>query len=144
MNWQQYAIAKKYQPASRELLENARNRFGLLSETLQVRGAIALSQVTRHGMQLDPARIGPAREALLGELFLLAKQLQDEAGVEVLQRYHPTRSKKCITTANRGFVLNATGYPKVKQDVVRRPAHRFAMVVVVTPAAASSIIYIGS
>ena len=117
---QQYAIAKKYQPASRELLENARNRFGLLSETLQVRGAIALSQVTRHGMHLDPARIGPAREALLGELFLLAKQLQDEAGVEVLQRYHPTRSKKSITTANRGFVLNATGYPKVKQDVVRK------------------------
>jgi hypothetical protein len=50
---QALVLADEYARYDRDVLPDARQRFGLLTESVQVRKAIALAQVTRNGVCLD-------------------------------------------------------------------------------------------
>ncbi|MBL8797631.1 MAG: hypothetical protein JNM56_27270 [Planctomycetia bacterium] len=60
---QAHALVLQY-PAGKEIRADARTEFGLLTEAVQVKKAIALAQITRHGMQLDRARLDDAEADL--------------------------------------------------------------------------------
>lgn len=111
----QHELAKKLQPEEDGLLPQASKRFGLLSETLQVRGAIALEQISRVGMRLDPEGVQHAKKQIEDEIFQLAENLERHA--PVVCRY---KQEKSITDANRGFKLTDSGYPRLHSDEVRK------------------------
>ena len=111
--------ARTLQPKPAKLLPDAVKRFGLLSESLQVRGAVALQFVERNGMHLDPTGLEASRRQLRQELFQTAEELETKApdGLPILQRY---KQERCITAENQGYRLNGSGYPKIIQDNVRQ------------------------
>ena len=113
----QRARAKQLQPDPSKLLPDALAKYGLLSEIIQVKGAIALAQITRTGMHLAPDRLGPAQQELRERVFQLAEELEAAAPEPVLKRYKLDRYKN---DANRGYRLNASGTPQVNEDVIRR------------------------
>jgi DNA polymerase I-like protein with 3'-5' exonuclease and polymerase domains len=50
---QALALVEEYGRSGGDILPDARQRFGLLTEAVQVKKAIALAQITRNGMHLD-------------------------------------------------------------------------------------------
>ena len=58
-----------------ESLKSCSTRFGLLTETLQVRAAIALDGITRNGMCLDPASLAASRSQYRSEIDSLTRRL---------------------------------------------------------------------
>jgi hypothetical protein len=77
---------------------DANEAFGALTEEIQVKGAIALAAVTRNGMVLDLARLGPLRERLRrrqDELVAAIEADPDWAGVVARDRHgRPKRTAK--------------------------------------------------
>jgi hypothetical protein len=65
---------------------DAVERFGVLSEAVQVKGAIALDRVTRHGMHLDVGRLDRLRSGLVRRRDELTEGLEREPGWEGLVR----------------------------------------------------------
>ena len=58
-------IAKRLvEPFRTDMQPDAVARFGLLTETIQVRAAIALAAISRHGMHLDQQVVSTVRERL--------------------------------------------------------------------------------
>jgi len=106
----QFQIAQQQiQPYARELLPDASRRFGPLTSTLQVQGAIALDYISRTGVQIDLEQASHIHCAID---FLVAKhmqQLEDLGGDEIFRRYGP-RSK------------NAGQYQMSTSGVARRNA----------------------
>ena len=107
----QRELAKKLQPQADQLLPQASRRFGLLSETLQVRVSIVLAEITRTGVHLDPERLETARQELHAQLFQTAAELEETAPSDrpFLRRY---KQERYITEENQGYQLNGSGYPK--------------------------------
>jgi hypothetical protein len=68
---QALALVEQFGRHSRDILPDALERFGLLTEALQVKKAIALAQITRNGMCLDRQRLDDAEADL--------RQRRDEA-----------------------------------------------------------------
>ena len=108
---------KRVQPSLSKLLPRAGKKYGLLSETLQVRGAVALATIYTNGIHLDRNRLEPVRQELRSELFRIAEELEKSATLPLLRRY---KQQRYITPENRGYRLNGSGYPQVVQDNVRK------------------------
>lgn len=71
------AIASKLLfPYRDSLLPDAWDRFGPLTESLQVRGAIALRQIERNGISLDRGRVVDTKSKLTSEIEVLTTKLQ--------------------------------------------------------------------
>src|SRR6056297_281378 len=82
VTWQLFrkltAIAAKIgEPFANKIFDNHLRRFGFLTETLQVRAAIALSQIERNGITLDQSRVGAATAKLTSHMESLVDQLSD-------------------------------------------------------------------
>jgi hypothetical protein len=58
--------------------QDAVERFGPLTEAIQVKGAIALEQISRHGMRLDEVQLNAVRIGLRGRLDNLVADLERE------------------------------------------------------------------
>jgi DNA polymerase I-like protein with 3'-5' exonuclease and polymerase domains len=103
----QFQISQQQiQPYASKLLPDASRRFGPLTVTLQVQGAIALDYISRKGVEIDLEQAGNIHCAID---FLVAKhmqQLEDLGGDEIFRRYGP-KSK------NAGqYQLSPSGVPK--------------------------------
>jgi hypothetical protein len=61
---QALTLAREFGSHGRDVLPDARQRFGLLTEAVQVKKAIALAKVTRNGMCVDLERLRPAEADL--------------------------------------------------------------------------------
>jgi DNA polymerase I-like protein with 3'-5' exonuclease and polymerase domains len=92
-------------PFAEELLPGASSRFGLLTESLQVRGAIALSQIERNGIALDQLQVEATKTKLSAEVERLIEQLQQMEATEGLFKLSKSRS----------LILTASGKPSTNQ-----------------------------
>lgn len=100
------AIAKKtIAPFAEELLPGAAERFGLLTESLQVRGAIALSAIERNGVALDQDQVESTKTKLEAEVASMIEQLSGLPEVEGLFKRSKTGS----------LILTASGKPATNQ-----------------------------
>ena len=63
-------------PFEGDLLPGAVDRFGILTESLQVRGAIALSEIERNGVALDRSLVESTRKNLSREIESFIEQIQ--------------------------------------------------------------------
>lgn len=97
--------AELIKPFAAELLPRASSRWGLLSESLQVRGAIALGQIERNGVALDQRQVESTKQKLSAEVESLIKQLQQLPETEGLFK----RSKL------GSLILTASGKPATNQ-----------------------------
>lgn len=71
------AIASRLaSPFADEVLRDCRDRFGLLTESLQVRGAIALDQITRNGLRLDRQQVESTKRRLADEVDRLVAEIE--------------------------------------------------------------------
>jgi hypothetical protein len=73
--------AMELQPEPADLLPEARDRFGLLSEAVQVRAAIALAAVERCGIHLDIEQLEAVRAAFLADVKCLGGAFEAAAPV---------------------------------------------------------------
>jgi DNA adenine methylase len=72
------------EPFRSNIQSDAISRFGLLTETVQVRAAIALAAISRHGVHLDQTTVSTVREQLHEKLAQQVDQLQGMACAEGL------------------------------------------------------------
>lgn len=85
-------------PFEGDLLPGAVDRFGILTESLQVRGAIALSEIERNGVALDRSLVESTRKKLSGEIESLIEQIRKLPETEGLFKY--SRSGGLVLTAS--------------------------------------------
>ena len=85
-------------PFEEDLLPGAVDRFGILTESLQVRGAIALSEIERNGVALDRSLVESTRKKLSGEIESLIEQIRKLPETEGLFKY--SRSGGLVLTAS--------------------------------------------
>jgi DNA polymerase I-like protein with 3'-5' exonuclease and polymerase domains len=74
---QALVLAAEYDRYDRDLRADARERFGLLTEAVQVKKAIALARIERNGMCLDRQRLQDAEAELRQQLNEAAAQVQE-------------------------------------------------------------------
>jgi DNA polymerase I-like protein with 3'-5' exonuclease and polymerase domains len=113
---QQRVRARHLQPDPADLLPDAKRKYGLLSEIIQVKGAIVLDRISRAGMHLDTERLEPTRAELREKVFGLVEELESAAPVPVVKRYKQARF---ITDTNRGYKLNSSGTPQIDEKAIR-------------------------
>jgi hypothetical protein len=76
-----HRLQHEFSRTSPDVRGDAIARFGVLSESVQVRGAVALAEVSRLGMHLDPGRVRAAesdRRARLAETFDILRSIQPD------------------------------------------------------------------
>jgi len=86
-------------------------RYGPLSETVQIKGAIALAQVSRNGMHLDLARSSAVREGYRAELSRIVARLREMPECAGLFK---TRKR------TGELVVTRHGTPSLSQKVLRQ------------------------
>ena len=91
-------------PFAEELLPRASSRFGLLTESLQVRGAIALGQIERYGISLDQDQVESTKKKLSEEVGKLIERLGQLPEVEGL--FKRSKSGSLILTASLKPAMN--------------------------------------
>lgn len=119
------AIAWKIaEPFRGDMMTGAIERFGLLTESLQVRAAIALSQIERDGVCLNLVRIKTTHDQLVAEIK------------EVIDRIRPLPEADGlfkISTAG-DVIFTPTGKPSINQarlrEILERIAQEHALVTV--------------
>jgi DNA polymerase family A len=94
---QALALADAFDRVSADVLPDARERFGVLTEAIQVKKAIALAQIPRNGLTLDRVRLDgaeadlrrrlPEAEARVGELCPTLYKRKKKTGALI---YTPT------------------------------------------------------
>lgn len=99
------AAWKITRPHREEMMSDAVERFGLLTESLQVRAAIALGQIERDGMTIDRQQIESTKSRLSSEITALIDQIQRLP--ETAELYKRSSDGKPI--------LTATGKPATNQ-----------------------------
>lgn len=92
-----------------EMIPGAVDRFGLLTESIQVRAAIALGQIERDGMSLDHQQIESVKVQLSSEITALIDQI----------RQLPEAAELYKLSNDGRPVLTATGKPSVNQVNLR-------------------------
>lgn len=97
--------AKLIKPFESQISPGSSNRFGLLTESLQVRGAIALGAIERQGIKLDQEQVATTKEKLEAEVARLVADLQALPQADGLFK----RSKL------GSLILTASGKPQVSQ-----------------------------
>jgi len=90
--------ADMVKPFSKEILPRASSRFGLLTESLQVRGAIALAEIERNGIALDQVQVEATKEGLSREVDSLIQKLRQLPESEGLFKFN--RSGDLVLTAS--------------------------------------------
>lgn len=85
-------------PFEGDLLSGAVDQFGILTESLQVRGAIALSEIERNGVALDRSLVESTRKKLSEEIESLIEQIRSLPETEGLFKY--SRSGGLVLTAS--------------------------------------------
>jgi hypothetical protein len=80
------SIADAFNRASGDIRADARKAFGLLTEAIQVKKAIALAQVTRNGMHLDLDSLARVVVPLRTELLRAAQQAHSICPVYCINR----------------------------------------------------------
>jgi hypothetical protein len=85
--------AKLIAPWKQHLLPDAKRRFGPLTASLQVQGAIALDYVSRSGIHVDVERTHALHQDLLSSLQDRVTELEEIAG-DVFQKYVRTGKHK--------------------------------------------------
>jgi DNA polymerase I-like protein with 3'-5' exonuclease and polymerase domains len=85
-------------PFEVDLLSGAVDQFGILTESLQVRGAIALSEIERNGVALDRSLVESTRKKLSEEIESLIEQIRSLPETEGLFKY--SRSGGLVLTAS--------------------------------------------
>ena len=93
-------LAKRLvEPFRTEMQPDAVTRFGLLTETIQVRAAIALAAISRHGMHLDQQVVANVRERLHVELKSQVDQLQRMSCADGLFKTDKNGQLRCTPKA---------------------------------------------
>lgn len=111
------AIASKIvKPFSGDMIPGAVDRFGLLTESLQVRAAIALSQIEREGVSLDRHRIKTTRDQLVAEVKQVIDRVQQLP--EAIGLFKISGAGDVIQTP--------TGKPSINQSHLREVLERVA------------------
>src|SRR5262249_20539082 len=100
-----------FRGASTDILPDAAEKFGLLTEVIQVQKAIALATIQRNGLGVDLEWVRRGEHDLRRRL--------DEAVVEVRTRC-PGLYK---TQADGSLTLTKNGAPSKNLDVLRRKLH---------------------
>lgn len=85
-------------PFEEELLPEAVDRFGVLTESLQVRGAIALSEIERNGLALDLSLVESTKKKLVDKIESLIEEIQSLPESRGL--FKQSRSGSLILTAS--------------------------------------------
>ncbi|MEI8213610.1 MAG: DNA polymerase [Planctomycetota bacterium] len=85
-------------PFEGETLPEAVGRFGILTETLQVRGAIALSEIERNGLALDLSLVESTKSKLFEKIESLIEEIQSLPEAKGL--FKQARSGSLILTAS--------------------------------------------
>jgi len=119
--WQQLQKeAELLQPSPGDLLPGAEDRWGLLTETLQVRGAIALEAISRQGVQVDLEQVQRVQadiSAAVAEQSAVLEGLGQQLGEpELFKRYK--RSGELYYTA--------AGVPRKNAKACKRILARLA------------------
>jgi len=110
------AIAKKtIAPFEAELLPGAMERFGLLTESLQVRGAIALSAIERNGIALDQDQVESTKTKLEAEVASLIKRL--EALPEAEGLFKRSKAGAMILTASKKPATNQLRLRSILEEI---------------------------
>ncbi|WP_197231531.1 DNA polymerase [Novipirellula artificiosorum] len=77
------AIAEKLAvPFASQMLPDCRSRYGLLTESLQVRGAIALAHIERTGLSIDQGQVERTKKTLDAEVERVIHQIQTLPGTD--------------------------------------------------------------
>jgi hypothetical protein len=96
-------------------LPKAIERFGVLSEAIQVKGAIALAQITRNGMHVDEDRRDAIRAGLQQQLDALIAEIESErAWAGLLKR--DRKGQLVLTDKGRAPSLSQTRLKEMLQD----------------------------
>ena len=66
------------QPFREQLLPRAQQRFGYLTETIQIKASIALDAIRRNGMAISQEQVGMTRERLQTEIGDLTEDLEQQ------------------------------------------------------------------
>ncbi len=110
------AIASKLiKPFAAELLPEAKRRFGLLTESLQVRGAIALGQIERNGISLDREQVETTKAKLSDEVASTIRKLENLP--EVCGLFKRSKTGELILTASRKPSVNKLRLGEILDDV---------------------------
>lgn len=102
-------------PFAAELLPKATRRFGLLTESLQVRGAIALGQIQRNGISLDQEQVESTKAKLLAEVASTIGEL--ERLPEVCGLFKRSKTGDLILTASLKPSVNKLRLGEILDDV---------------------------
>lgn len=101
--------AKLIAPFKEELLPESVERFGLLTESLQVRGAIALAEIERLGIEIDQGQVESTKRKLEEEIASLVSRIEDLPEAEGLFKREKSGS----------LTRTASGKPTVNQNKLR-------------------------
>jgi DNA polymerase I-like protein with 3'-5' exonuclease and polymerase domains len=110
-------------PFSGDLLEGSRQRFGLLTESLQVRAAIAIAEIERTGLSLDRHQVALTRRSLEVEVAELVRRIRSLPEVDGL--FKLTRSGDLSMTPSGKPSINHTRLAEVLEQVAT--THGFAI-----------------
>lgn len=91
-------------PFKEDLLPGAIDRFGILTESLQVRGAIALSEIERNGLCLDLSLVESTKAKLTKKIESLIEEIQSLPESEGLFKF--SRSGSLVLTASMKPTIN--------------------------------------
>ena len=107
-------------PYRGELLPDALRRFGPLTSSLQVQGAITLDYISRVGVQIDSVRAKQLRHDITELLKEYMHQLETLGGVEMFRRYGQ-HSKLAGQ-----YQLSAAGVPKRNSKAIKSRLQQIA------------------
>jgi DNA polymerase I-like protein with 3'-5' exonuclease and polymerase domains len=96
--------ADMVKPFKGQLLPEASRRYGLLTESLQVRGAIALAEIERNGIALDQVQVEATKTRLSDEVKTLIDKLNRLEESEGL--FKVTKSGELVLTASLKPAIN--------------------------------------
>jgi len=114
------SMAKEYKPQLCEILPDAEEKWGQLTETLQVRGAIALAQISRTGIQVDLDQVGPVRVEIHNVINEQAR---------ILEKLGSKYSNSGVFKYNRHgeFIRTDAGVQRKNAKVVKEILNKIAM-----------------
>ncbi|MEM7516945.1 MAG: hypothetical protein AAF368_08495 [Planctomycetota bacterium] len=97
--------AKLIKPFESQISPGAKDRFGLLTESLQVKAAIALGAIERQGIALDQQQVASTKKQLSDEVEKLITELQQLPECEGLFKH----------SRDGSLQLTASGKPATNQ-----------------------------
>lgn len=113
--------AIKYRPWLTEILPDAEEKWGPLTETLQVRGAIALAGISRTGIQVDLDQVEPVRVEIHRIINGQASKL------EMLGFEYDERNAVFKYNKHGMFIRTDAGVPRKNAKVIKEILNKIAV-----------------